>query len=131
MKRNVIKIVINKAAAVIYDFALNPNNTPTWISSIYEEHSSVFPPEIGTEYWNRSSADSNWDYYQVKELEKNKNFLLVDRENNYHVRYTFVEIQPGQTELTYDEWTENGELPNPFTMEPLEKLKEVVEAIRN
>jgi polyhydroxyalkanoate synthesis regulator phasin len=130
MQKNVISIVINKPVDDVYEFTTNPKNTHLWISTIKEEKADSYPPKIGTVYKNRG-VDTDWDFYKVIELEKNKLFTLSDLENNYFVKYTYKKITATKTEMEYDEWVEKGELKKPFTKEVLQQLKDKMENKKN
>lgn len=122
MQENKITIIINKPIETVFYFTTNPKNTHLWIPSIQEEIADEFPPRIGTQYRNHGK-DSDWDFYKVLEYEPNKTFTLCDLEGNYHVKYSYKELNNNQTEMEYFEWMENGELKNPFTMDILQNLK--------
>ncbi len=126
MKENKIRIIIDKPLEEVFEFTTNPKNTHLWISSIQEEVAEEFPPKIGTQYKN-CDKDSNWDYYKVKEYTPNKKFLLSDLDENYHVRYTYKELNAQRTEMEYFEWVNSGELENPFTKDILQNLKIILE----
>ena len=126
MKKNKITIIINKPIKDVFEFTINPKNTPTWILSIKEEIAEEYPPKLGTIYKNRSKT-SNWNFYKVIGFEKNKKFTLSDLNGNYFVRYTYKELDNNKTKMEYFEWIQKGELENPFTKDILEKLKVVLE----
>ena len=123
MKENKIVITINKPVSEVFEFTINPKNTPLWISDIVEELSDDYPPKINTIYKNHRSS-GNWNYYKVIELENNKIFTLKSSDNNYFVRYTYKKIDETTTELEY---FESGVIEKPFTLDVLKKLKDVIE----
>ncbi|MFA5174318.1 MAG: hypothetical protein WC438_04015 [Candidatus Pacearchaeota archaeon] len=127
MKKNNLTIIINKPVIEVFEFTINPNNTPQWIKGIKEELSDNYPPNINTIYKNCDNSN-RWNYYKVIEFIKNKIFTLRAFDNNYFVRYSYKKLGNNKTELEYLEWVEKGDLENPFTQDILEKLKEVLEA---
>lgn len=110
----------------IFEFTLNPKNTPAWIKFIKSETSNEYPTKLGTVYKNISNTGTVGEYI-VTILEKNKVFEFTSKDGNYHVEYTFTPISNDTTEMEYFEWVEHGELTDPFPFEPLEKLKELLE----
>jgi len=128
MKENKITIIINKSLNKVFEFTTNPENTHLWIFSIKREVSNEYPPKIGTKYKNCDN-NSNWDFYKVIEIEKNKIFTLSDLEDNYNVRYTYQSIDNNKTKMEYFEWMKTWELKNPFTKDVLEKLKSIMESL--
>jgi len=126
MKDNKIVIIINKSPKQIYDFYINPKNTPLWIDSIIQEETSVWPIQIGSIYRNQN-RQGKWMEYTVTKLQSNEVFELVSKDGNYHVRYTHKIIDNISSELEYYEWVDKGELEEPFTFTILQKLKKVLE----
>lgn len=126
MKENKITIIINKPINEVFEFTTNPKNTHLWIFLIKKEIAEEYPPKIGTKYKNCDDA-SNWNFYKVIEIEKNKIFTLSDLKDDYNVKYTYQAIDDNKTEMEYFEWMKNGELKNPFTKDTLEKLKSIME----
>lgn len=126
MKQNTLKININKPSQVVYDFYVNPKNTPLWVDSIVREETSEWPIRVGTVYRNQNKAGV-WTEYTVTNLKENEVFELTMKDGNYHVRYTHRELGGRSSELEYFEWVNEGDLEEPFTMEILEKLKVIVE----
>lgn len=121
MKENKLIIQINKPVSVIFEFLLNPKNTPLWVENFVVEQTNEWPVKIGTIYRNQNKAGT-WAQYTLIVLEKDKMFEMLAEDNNYHVKYTFTPINENACELEYYEWVENGELEEPFTLEILNKL---------
>lgn len=127
MKNCRLTIKINKTPNVVYDFYINPNNTPLWTNSIIKEQTNEWPIKIGTIYRN-SNKKGEWSEYKVTALKPYEVFELTSSDGNYHVRYTHKEIDENSSELEYYEWVDNGELERPFTIDVLNKLRTVVES---
>ena len=127
MKDLTLKIIINKSAKDVFDFYINPNNTPLWINSIVKEETSDWPIKVGTIYKNKGISNT-WNEYVVTQLKDGELFELAMKNSSYHVRYTHKVIDDTSTELTYYEWVDSGELEEPFTMEILQKLKTLLES---
>ena len=116
--------MINKPAYVVFDFTLDPKNTPKWVDSIEHEETDEWPPDIGTHYRNRN-PQGEWTEYELTKYDRPSRFVLSKIGTPYHVRYTFTP-KGRATELTYHEWVEEGELEAPFNQAALEKLKTVI-----
>jgi hypothetical protein len=125
MKDLKLTIKINKPVKDMFEFTLNPKNTPKWIDAIVIEQTNEWPAKLGTIYRNQDTA-GEWRELEITAFEKDKMFVLSSK-NGYHVRYAFVPIDENSTEFEYTEWMDNGELKDLLTMEVLEKLKQKVE----
>lgn len=126
MKENRIAVRIGCPVSKVFDFAVNPANTPKWIAGIVEEKTNEWPPRLGTIYRNKN-RDGVWTEYEVVELAKDREFVLRQKGSDYRVRYAFTPRGDGSTELTYFEWVERGELKDPFTKATLDRLKSLLE----
>ncbi len=130
MKENKISVVIDRPANEVFDFVVNPENTPKWIDSLVKEKVNEQPIRLGTIYRNVNKA-GEWAEYEMVEFEKPKMFVMKDKNSTYHVKYILEPVGGGHTQLTYFEWVDGGELSNPFTTLILEKLKNILEADRS
>ncbi|MCX6764647.1 MAG: SRPBCC family protein [Candidatus Nealsonbacteria bacterium] len=128
MKNNKLTVKINKLAHEVFTFTLNPENTPSWISSIAKEEVNEKPTKIGTVYRNQNQ-NGKWSEYTVTAYEENKLFIFTSGDGNYSVRYTFTPIDGNATEVEYYEWVNQGELKEPFAIEVLDKLKSLLESL--
>jgi hypothetical protein len=127
MKRNEHTVEINRSVHDVFEFTINPANTPKWISSIIKEKTSQWPIRIGTIYRNVGKI-GDWTEYEVTKLKLNSIFELMQKDGNYHVKYVYKLVSDSKTRLTYIEWVKRGELNSPFTQETLNKLKLVMES---
>lgn len=75
MKENKIAIVINRPVTEVFDFTINPQNTPKWIQHIEKEETNEYPPHKGTIYRNHG-ASGIWDEYFVSYLVQNESLNL-------------------------------------------------------
>ena len=124
-KENKISVVINKPISEVFEFTINPENTPKWIEHIKDEQVNERPIKIGTIYKNTNNG-KNWDTYRVVEFNKNKLFTLKKQKSSYQVSYIYESLGASKTKLTYFEQDEKG-LKDPFSVRVLEKLKSVIE----
>lgn len=125
MKDLRLKITINKPAKVVFDFTLNPKNTPKWVDAIVFEQTNEWPPKAGTVYRNQDT-DGEWREIKLTALEPDKVFVMSESDG-FHIRYTFTPLTTNSTELECYLWMDSGELKHTFNIEALEKLKQVVE----
>jgi uncharacterized protein YndB with AHSA1/START domain len=123
---NKLTIKINKPAHDVFEFVTDPANTPKWINFINKEETNEWPVKLGTIYKNQDNSGV-WRDLEMTEFEKDKMFVMTNRATGYQVRYSLEVIDDNSTELEYYEWQDNGELDDPFTMEPLQKLKSILE----
>ncbi|MBP6925492.1 MAG: hypothetical protein KBC22_00315 [Candidatus Pacebacteria bacterium] len=127
MKKNKLTIRINKPISKVFDFTINPENTPRWIDFIVEETIDSNEIKIGTHYKNKDK-DGNIHVYELTQFERNKVFELQSLPSHYTVKYTYAPISDIETELEYFEWVDFDELNSPFPISAMQKLKEVLEA---
>jgi len=122
-----LKIIINQPSDVVFNFTLDPKNTPKWIDGIEQEITSEWPVKIGSTYRNQGS-NGDWNEYELVDIEKDKTFTLSQKNGDYSVRYTFDSQKDNSTEFEYYEWVDTGELDDTVSQKTLEKLKEVIES---
>lgn len=121
-----LTIQINRPVTEVFQFTLDPNNTPLWVDSIVKEEVNMTPPRVGAIYRNVNKAGV-WSEYLVTKYDENKLFEFVASDKNYHVQYTFTSLNSNSCELEYLEWVERGQLDEPFTIGVLQKLKQSME----
>lgn len=126
MKKNKLKIFINKPVKEVFEYSLESNNVPKWITSIKEEIPSERPVRVGTQLKNIGINNSTWNHYEVIDFVQDKTFTLKRLNGDYFVKYTCTEKNNG-TEFEYLEWATNGDLDALMEMSALSLLKELIE----
>ena len=126
MRENKLTIFINKPIKEVFDYSLESNNVPKWITSIKEEIPEERPVKIGTQLRNIGINGKEWNKYKMIEFNPPKTFTLKRLNGDYFVKYTCSEKDEG-TEFEYFEWAENGDLDGLMEMSALELLKEQIE----
>lgn len=130
MKSVVQTILLNTAAPKAFEFALDPNNTPKWVSGVVREVTNQTPTKLGTIYKNQSK-DGSWAEFEITDFESGVMFELTKKGDNIHVKYTFKPLSDGQCELVYSAWIEDGELNERFSVDNIQailhSLKGVIE----
>src|SRR3989344_1686762 len=133
MKQNELSIEIDRPAAEVFEFAINPQNTHKWIDSIIMEETNTWPVKLGTLYRNRRVVPGKPDFselneYEMVKFEPHKLFEIKKKNNPCHVRYTFTPLGENRTKLTFLVWMDdNSDLSGPFAQAHLDKLKSVIE----
>lgn len=126
MKEQKLNIQINKPIKDVFEFTLDPANTPKWINAVVSEQTNEWPAKLGTIYRNQNK-NGEWRELEITTFELNKKFVLSTREG-FHVGYTFTPLDENTTKLEYTLRMDKGELKVLMTIEVLEKLKKIIEA---
>jgi len=122
MKVKEIRIIINASCDEIFEFTVEPTNTPKWIEGAGEETIDTKQILIGTKYSNDIGT------WEVTDYDKDVFFELTNKETGYSCSYSYRRIDDNTTELTYFESMEDGsELTEPMKEEHFEKLKILLE----
>ncbi len=125
-------IIINRPVHEVFDFTLNPKNTPKWIDSIVIEQRNESPTRLGTIYRNQD-RQGNWNEYEITSFEPDEHFTFSRKNGNYHVKYTFKPLDNDRCELEYYEWDEKDDMSQLFDNQSLKKillqLKDVIEEV--
>jgi hypothetical protein len=124
MKASKLTIVINKPLADVFAFCITPPKAKLWVPNIFDEKTSEWPVKIGTIYTEYKDDKTAFNIVVV-DYKENEYIEWKTEDGNYHVRYTFTQIDQNTTQLTY---VETGDVDKPFTQEVLEKLKEASES---
>jgi uncharacterized protein YndB with AHSA1/START domain len=114
-------VSLSRSADEVFDFVVNPANTPRWIDSVAFEQVDEWPARVGTKYRSRDHA-GEWAELSVVAFERGRIFELAGQGGQV-VTYTLRELPGGACELEYVERDDDGS----FTPETLMTLKSVLE----
>jgi len=122
MQTNEIRIAINVPVQEVFEYTLDPKNTPQWVPDCIEMHTDTEQIGVGTKYINEHVAREVTDYAQNQFLE------LSDVDGVYVCSYSFRKIDEGSTELIFFELNEDGsKLEPPMEERFFQNLKKVLE----
>lgn len=122
MKSNEIRVTINAPREKVFEYTLEPKNTPEWVEGAIEMQTDTEQIGIGTKYSNEYLTREVTDY------EKNLFLELTDLDGNYSCSYSFRKIDEENTELIFFEsCTDGSELEFSIEKRFFEKLKEILE----
>lgn len=123
MKENKLTIVIHKSLAEVFAFCITPPKAKLWVPDIINETTNEWPAKVGTVYTEYKN-DNTFFHIIVTDYKENQYIAWKTEDGKYHVRYTFKQLDPQKTQLTY---VETGNVEKPFTQKVMEKLKHAVE----
>ena len=109
MKENKLTIFIDKPVKEVFDYSLESNNVPKWITSIKEEIPNERPVKLGTKLRNIGINSQERSIYEMIAFDSPNTFTLKRLNGDYFVKYTCTEKDNG-TEFEYLEWAEKKEL---------------------
>lgn len=116
MTTNEIRIVIDASPEELFEFTVEPKNTPQWIQGAEEKTVNTDQIGLGTIYGS----------CEVTDYERNKFFELTNTTTGYICSYTYRKQEDDSTEITYFEYMQDGsELSEPMKRKHFEKLKEI------
>lgn len=122
MKTNEIRITIASPQETVFEFTLEPKNTPLWVGSAGIETVDTQQIRLGTIYSNNSSQSEVTDYSRDKFIE------LSNKKTGYTASYSYRKIDAYITELIFFENMKDGSnLVQPMEQKSFEKLKELLE----
>jgi uncharacterized protein YndB with AHSA1/START domain len=121
MKELILSVSIKRPAREVFDFTLNPQDTPKWVAGIFTEQANEIPTKLGTVYKNQD-YEGNWREFEITAFEPGIMFEMTKKDDNHHVKYTFRPLDDNLCELEYYVWTDDAELRGAFTKENVEKL---------
>jgi hypothetical protein len=127
MRELILSVLISRPIDSVFEYLIDPAHSPEWIDSFMEESAQPWPPRVGTIYRNLDQV-GEWREYTVEAFKPPRHFGLASVATNYHVEYLLSSLGPLSTKLAYHEWVEDGELDDPFTIEPLDKLRKILES---
>lgn len=119
---------IIKPVSEVFAYTINPKNSPNWIEPVVVEQTNEWPVKIGSIYKNQNT-NGEWTEYVVTALVQDKLFELLSADGVLHVRYSYKPIADYKSEMEYFEWSEEGDIKEPFKQEYLNKLKRLVEGV--
>jgi len=130
MKQVVQTIAIQRSAQEVFNFTIDPANTPKWVDGVVVEHTNEIHTKLGTIYRNQGH-DGSWAEFEITDFESGVMFELTKKGDSTHVKYTFRPLGVQKCELEYCVWVSEGELSERFSenniQSILQHLKDVIE----
>ncbi|MGH7204502.1 MAG: hypothetical protein ACREHC_08755 [Candidatus Levyibacteriota bacterium] len=126
MKENKLKIQINKPRSQVFSFTITPPNSSLWIPGMISETTNEMPVKVGTIYTLKTK--NRKFKVIVAAIKENEYVEWSSEDKKFHCRYTYTSVDDNSTELEYFEWIEKGDLDDPFNLEILQRLKNVLES---
>lgn len=123
MKDNRLLIRIHKPINEVFAFCITPPKAKLWVPGIIDETTNEWPIKIATIYTEHKDNGTSFNII-VTDFKENQYIEWKTENDDYHVRYTFTQVDQNTTQLEY---VETGNVTQPFTTEVLEKLKDVIE----
>ena len=122
MKTNEIRITIESPPEKVFEYTIEPKNTPLWIDSARIETVDTEQINLGTNYIN------NYGVLTVTDYDRNKFFELINQKTGYVCSYSYRKVNDNETELIYFEYMQDeSKLADPMKQESFHKLKEILE----
>jgi uncharacterized protein YndB with AHSA1/START domain len=125
-------ITIDHPAQEVFDFTIDPANTPKWVDGVVKEVTSEVPTQLGTIYKNQG-RDGSWATFEITAFEPGSMFEMTKTGDSTHVRYTFKSSGNTQCKLVYYVWVDKGEVSERFSEDNIQKvlqnLKNVIEEL--
>lgn len=130
MQRIIQKIQISRTSREVFDFTINPDNTPKWVAGVAKEQTNESPTKLGTIYKSQGQ-DGSWVEFVITDFEDGLMFELTKQDDSHHVKYALASLSDGSCELEYCVWVEEGEVSERFSPEAIKtilaKLKTTIE----
>ena len=87
MKENKLNIFIDKPVKDVFEYSLESNNVPKWITSIKEEIPEERPVRIGTKLRNIGVNSEDWNEYEIIEFGQ---YCVIKYLNNFALPPTIL-----------------------------------------
>lgn len=130
MKRNIIIREINCSIQKVFDFTVNPNNTPLWINTVIEEKTDSKTINLGTRYYQLVKLPKG-------KIEKSCAVITGFVENEfiefsyigttYKCSYSYVSTEKGTILTYYEEAMKDEDLENFMTESSMDYLKALLD----
>lgn len=130
MKEIKATVIINQSAHEVFDYVLNPKNTPKWADSVVTEQVSKIPVGLGTIFRNLDHS-GNCREFEITEFQPKITITMSKLHSNLRVKYTLRPINDNQCELEYYVWADTGNLDKSCTknacLQTIKNLKNIIE----
>jgi len=122
MKTQEIRLVIEAPTDEVFEYVVEPMNTPKWIDDVSKETINTKQIGLGTLYSNEHRT------LEVTDYERDVFFEMTNKKTGYQCSYSFRKMDETKTELIYFEAMNKGSaLPGPMNEKSFKKLQELLE----